>query len=607
LLSSGAFNEAMIELKNAEAAAPGDPRVLLLIAKTGVQLGNLEASAQTLDQASKHGADRAEIARIRARLLMEKNDYHGLLALSLDEGAALEPVQRQVLRARALTGLDRCTEAIPLARAALRADPSQNSARIALAQCYAAHGDPERGLRELNAVEDPEASTILMARGRLQRALGKRDEAKASWIKAAQNPRGDLSIVQLVMLLSPLADLQIEQNDVKGLQGTYRAMLQLAPQAKITELLAARMKLIAGDVAAAVGDLRKLASEAPDLPSVHAILASAYIRQGNWEQARREASWIEANVGGKSAQNLGGRIGMLATLPANSQEFCVRSAGLHAGLGQLDAARDALEHALALDASAMQARFAQARLELQASNPGAALSITSSLLRTQPEALEVKALQADALMAMGRFSDASSVLDEIRARQPSALLAITSHRVRARGSLGDVNAPLEQWLITHPQDLEVRSVYAESLRFQGDERRAIAEYETLVAAAPRNVPALNNLAWLYCSSGDERALDMAKRAHALAPGSAMVLDTYGWLLVERGSLDEGSELLRQADASAGLTEPEIRVHYVTALARQGKSEQARGLLAELMAETPAFPSHSEASRLLTSLRELHAT
>ena len=128
-----------------------------------------------------------------------------------------------------------------------------------------------------------------------------------------------------------------------------------------------------------------------------------------------------------------------------------------------------------------------------------------------------------------------------------------------------------------------------------------------MAGTPENPAVLNNLATLYYLEGDSRAVATARRANELAPRSAAVLDTYGWLLVESGAVADGLPLLKQADAGAGLTQPEIRLHYVAALARQGQLDEARRSLAQLRAEKPEFPSQSRESRLLASLSELSAT
>ncbi|MDZ7644748.1 MAG: tetratricopeptide repeat protein [Woeseiaceae bacterium] len=63
---------------------------------------------------------------------------------------------------------------------------------------------------------------------------------------------------------------------------------------------------------------------------------------------------------------------------------------------------------------------------------------------------------------------------------------------------------------------------------------------------PDNFTALNNLAWLYFTSGDSRAEALARRAYEAAPDNGSVADTLGWILVSNGSLDEGVDLLRRA-------------------------------------------------------------
>ena len=43
---------------------------------------------------------------------------------------------------------------------------------------------------------------------------------------------------------------------------------------------------------------------------------------------------------------------------------------------------------------------------------------------------------------------------------------------------------------------------------------------------------LNNLAWVYSELGDDKALKIAKEAHALQPNDPAINDTVGWILVK---------------------------------------------------------------------------
>ena len=66
------------------------------------------------------------------------------------------------------------------------------------------------------------------------------------------------------------------------------------------------------------------------------------------------------------------------------------------------------------------------------------------------------------------------------------------------------------------------------------------------------------MAWLYFEIKDDRAIETAKRAVALAPNAAEVLDTYGWILVQSGKKSEGIGWLEKAKALSPL--PEIQKH-----------------------------------------------
>jgi predicted Zn-dependent protease len=608
LLAAGEYNEAMIELKNAQSAAPRDARVLLAIARNSLLGGTPEATARSLDEAAAAGADPVAVASTRAQLLLNDDDHTKLLALLDDPASPLGADAAKLFRAQALAGLDRCEEAIPMAREILSGNPESGAAHVAIAQCYARHGNPARGRAELLSPESSDApGAMYMMLGRLQVLTAQQDQAVVSLHKAAELAPGELSWAQQAVLLSALADLQIGRDDQQGLRTTRDRMLRIAPQAVITELLSARLETLDGKSEEAVNRLRRLVGRTPELPAVHVLLASAYVERAQWEQALREAAWIESKIPSGKGPRLREQISGLSSLKPDTEEFWMRAAAIHNELGESQTARHALASALRITPGSVSAKLALASLELKAGRIDAAREIIEPLAAANPGDLRVRVIRADMLSAAGKFAAASAILDSVLVEKPSTAVAIAAHDVRMRGGLEQSNEPLEKYLRDQPRDLTVRAVFAEALRLQGDNRAAIAQYETLVAATPDNPAALNNLASLYYLEGDKRALAVARRANELAPQLAAIRDTYGWLLVESGAVAEGLVLLKQADAQAGLVEPEIRLHYAAALARQGQREEARRLLAQLKAENPEFPSESRASRLLASLSGLSAT
>jgi predicted Zn-dependent protease len=72
---------------------------------------------------------------------------------------------------------------------------------------------------------------------------------------------------------------------------------------------------------------------------------------------------------------------------------------------------------------------------------------------------------------------------------------------------------------------------------------------------------------MYYERKDPRALEYAKKAYEVAPDVAAVADTYGWILVESGELQQGIELLTKA-AELDPDNQEILNHLKEAKGRQ---------------------------------------
>jgi len=606
LLAKGAYNEAMIELRNALESEPQDGRAQLLVAKTNLQLGNFPAAYQALDAAQSAKVDAGEIAAVRARLLLQSGKHAELLA-GLESGAlAVSERQGGKLRAQALGGLDRCDGAVTLARTLLAAEPGLVELRVVIAECYARAGNPARALREIDAglALAPGDAASWMARGRVQQLLGDKPGAETSWNKAAEFAAGQLTVPQQAILFAALADLQIERGDVASVRATWQRLLLVSPGATLTDLLAVRLNLMDGDIATAVRSLRELATRAPQLPAVHLLLGAANLEQANYEQVRQEIAWLETNAPRagnlKSARE---NVDLLAKTEPGSEEFSLRLAEAQWALGQIALARAALLRA----PQSPKASLALAQLELHTGNAEAALRIANPLSDASPEVSTVTTLRAEAMAAMRQYAEAAALFEQLWIKRPSAELALRLHGMRMQGKLGKEVEPLEQWLAMNPRDVAVRATLAEALRVAGENRRAIAEYERLLEVAPRSPPALNNLAWLYYLENDPRALATARRAWELAAKNPNVLDTYGWLLVESGAVDEGVALLVTADGMGGIVQPDIRYHYAAALSRKGDTRRARELLQALLKEAEDFPNHAEAAVLLKSLEQGSAT
>ena len=136
--------------------------------------------------------------------------------------------------------------------------------------------------------------------------------------------------------------------------------------------------------------------------------------------------------------------------------------------------------------------------------------------------------------------------DALKADPASELSALKLHGVLlASGKKAEADAAARKWLADHPNDTAYRMYLAEQALRSRDFKGAVTHYQVVVTQQPENVAALNNLAWAAGQLGDPKAIGYAERALKIAPDSPLVLDTMG---VSAGDL-------RRCEPGAGVPDP----------------------------------------------------
>jgi tetratricopeptide (TPR) repeat protein len=139
---------------------------------------------------------------------------------------------------------------------------------------------------------------------------------------------------------------------------------------------------------------------------------------------------------------------------------------------------------------------------------------------------------------------------------------------------------------------------------QGRTEEANGHYRRALELRPTNGVAANNLA---ASLVDQRAgLDEALRygllALEVAPTSAAIQDTVGWIYFMKGSFEQAYPLL--ASAASQLSEnPTVRYHHAMVLAKRGEKASAAAELEAALSLSKNFPDAKEAATTLAQLRE----
>lgn len=195
----------------------------------------------------------------------------------------------------------------------------------------------------------------------------------------------------------------------------------------------------------------------------------------------------------------------------------------------------------------------------------------------------------------GRYDDAVSLLSAYYETNPG--FAVARLLALSFAGLGQAEQGLE-FLLSEVKKEEDKIVFklvtADYAYSYGLYDASINLYKQVLAQKPDEFAALNNLASVYTQSGDlTNAAENAKRVIEIAPDSPYALDTYGYVLLKQGKIEEGKAFVERALGKAP-NNKEIQLHNVEALLLNGDLTQAKSMLSRIRPVTPLQQSlHKE--------------
>lgn len=269
-------------------------------------------------------------------------------------------------------------------------------------------------------------------------------------------------------------------------------------------------------------------------------------------------------------------------------------------LGDANAQKKNLKKAISLREDFLPAQLSLAQLELKAKRPKIAMSVAKTIQKQRPNEAAGFRLQGNAHMAQNQYSSAVKSYQQAYRKSPTAPLAIAIYQARKKANIKKPYASLEAWLEKNTDDRMVGSILAGAYQENGMLEKAVEQYQQVIKNHPKDVAALNNLAWSLHELGRADALGYAQRAYDLASDNPAVIDTFAWLLVQNGKIDRGVVLLQQAVVQAPHI-AEIRYHLGAGLYKAGRRAEAKSELKRVLEISPDF---SEAKAVRDLLAEL---
>jgi len=344
-----------------------------------------------------------------------------------------------------------------------------------------------------------------------------------------------------------------------------------------------RLLLTAKQFPEAVAVAQKVLDRQPGKPNSLALLARTQLQAGKVDEAVATLRQLAEQVPG---------IGHLVLAQALFQAK------------QQDQARAALDLAVAKAPGLLEAWQLLLADEAQRHGVDSALALSKKADSTSVRLGDF--LRGDVLFAAKRFDEAAkqyqaAYADASKPERQKILPRLHEALIAAKHT-DQAQALLTKWLEQYPNDLAARTVLANQLMVANNNSAAAAQFELLLKQAPSDVFALNDLAVLYGKTDPAKALDLAKRAHALAPNNPQVTDTYAWLIFQGGDAKQALPLLDTASQTAKGEDPSIQYHLAAALVAVGDAggkDKAKTLLQGLTDKT--FSEKAEAQALATKL------
>jgi putative PEP-CTERM system TPR-repeat lipoprotein len=578
MLNEGGSPKQAIELlEPLLEQASVDPEIAAVLASAYTALGDKQRAKGYQSLFFSLGSV-TTATRVALEDLNSGDTQQGISKLELLLEHAPEKVETRIMLAVALLSTGEYDEALAISSDLLADRPDDPQAQYLHGSVLELSGDPITAVQfyESALALDPAFSMAELALARIEMRSGNREMARqrisALLAKDAGNTTAELWLTQIAMRDGNSRDAIARLEKIRT---ANKKALQ-------PPLVLADHYLRQGNADGALLASHEIVKMVPEHPVGLRLLANAHLLAGNIDEGLAILEQLEAS----NPDNL-----QLKWQIVDAQE----------AKGNPEAAYETLQRILAVDQGSQRALVKLAMMERSRGDPGAAMDLADRLVASQRESGMGYLIKGQLLMDREEYLPASDMLGKAYAmdEDPIALSRYYTALSRA-GEAEKAETVITGWLTANPDDNIARLAWADEISRAGDSARAVELYEHVAHAEPNNVPVLVRLASGYHEMGDRRALKTALKAYELDTEDLYAKHLYGWLLVETGLADRGTQLLQEVVARAPQNTT-FRVHLAIALADSGLENDARITLQPLMDAGVQFEQLSEASALMQRL------
>jgi len=581
-MKSGQYGQAIATLEPILDQSASDPQLLALAGEAYMQNKQFAKATQYFEKAAaldpRNAATRISLGL--SRMAMGAND-------------------------RAMADLE---AASALGTGGARAD-------ITLATIHIQRKEFDQALKVIAKLEKTQPNNAVLYNMKATAYAGKGDTAQAR----AQYERALQIAPTFLPAASNLAQLDLQAGNVAAARKRYESVLEKdKKQVPAMLALADVISRTRGPEKDVLDWIQKAKAAAPDAKEPVRAEIEHYRRTGQLDKALAIAIeqkkvrpgdpevlevvgklLIAKGLARDAVAVYGDRAVLLPNSPEAQLDFA--NAQLHAKdpLG----ASNTLRKVLRLKPGYPEAQALLVSAELAQDRAVRALQVAREVQTDLPKAPLGYVLEGDVLMATKKPAQAAVLYEKGYAVRKSGLVAIKVHDAWYEAGKPEIaEARIKEWLAANPDDITTRRHLAYARLLRGKYAGAVEQYKIVLERQPKDPVALNNLAWALSKLKDPSAVTYAQRAYELTPADGGIADTYAQILVERGELPRGIEILQKAVAATP-SNPEIRYHLAQAFAKSGDKPKAISQLEIVIGSSPKFAQEAEAIALLKQMRQ----
>lgn len=597
---------------------PNHPVALKLLAGMALQRGLADEAIRLLERVRRFVPHDSQLLALLGSAYLKKKDTLRATEL-LERAVELKPqandMRTQLAMVRLAVG--RGDAAIQELEKILALDTSSTEAAALIGLIHLRRKEFELALKwsEVIAARAPESSSADSLRGAALTGMQRFAEARASYEEVLKrDPDNDAASYNLV-------ELDLSQGAIDLARARLNEILARQPRATRALAQLAGIARRNGDVDEAIRFYERIRYGDPGAVTNRTELVELYLATGRQKDAASLASaMVQRHPDNTRALLAQGRVYMaqqdlgaaaqvfrkMARLVGYKKTELHRIALYQTQANDLEAARWSLDKALQVDADFLPALVLLARLERHSGSAAGVGKLVERIKSAHPEAPQGYTIAADTLREAGQLDAARNEYMSGIARKPSSKLHIGLFLVSLQLAGDDIESQdaamrvMARWLRDSPGDyVALRHFAGAHIRLRRMQA-GIGAYEELLEQQPQDAQIMNALALAYHQVGRTEALALARRALDIAPSSAAVLDTYGWLLVETGDAARALPFLRKARLQAPYAS-EVRYHLGVTLHALGRMKEAAVELRGALGGTVTFDGQARAQALLDTL------